>query len=323
MTIEEYKNKLNEWLESLKKDRRSENTITQYKRSLATFSAYLAANEITEITADTIEDYKSNMEKEQQENSKLPKAKLKKMQSETGERPLLSVSTINIRLKALNLFLKFAGLQDLAVKPVNDTTSNTLNDMLNEKEYYRLLEWADRLNKPKIKLIIETLAGTGIRISELEGITVESLKGRVATVNNKGKIRKVFIPKKLAKKLRQYSKDNGIKTGIIFCSRDGSKMLDQAYIRKELKAIAGKARGISLSKVHPHIFRHLFAKRYAMMPGVNPYFLPMLLGHSDSGQSVTARYIKQTDKELLKLVDELEAFYTNQPEKEKKKNAKK
>lgn len=319
MNLQEYNNSLESWFKSLRDDEKSQNTITQYKRSMATFTEFLQENNIAELDKEAVLNYKESMIKELEANRNKPKTKAKKK----GRRPLGSISTINIRLKAVNKFLKDIGEPALTVKPLKDETANVLDDMLTEKEYNRLLEWADKLGKAKIKLIVETLAGTGIRISELEGITVEALKSRVATVTNKGKTRKVFIPKGLAKKLRAYCKENGIKSGIIFCSRDGSKLLDQAFIRKEIKAITGKARGITLSKAHPHIFRHLFAKRYATMPGGNPYVLPMLLGHSDTGQSVTALYVKPTTKELLKIVDEIEAYYTIKPERKTAKKPRK
>lgn len=314
MNLKEYNESIKKWFDQLKDEERSQNTITQYRHSIDLFSDFLAVNEIDTINKDIVLDYKNSMLSELDRNKKNPKKKGKG----TGRRKLGSISTINLRLRALNKLFRDTGHHDLTVKALKDESQNVLDDMLTENEYKRLIEWADKLGKDKIRLIMETLTGTGIRISELEGITVESLKTRIATVTNKGKTRKIFIPKGLAKKLRNYCKDNEIKTGIIFCSRDGSKVLAQSYIRNEFKAIAGKARGISLSKVHPHIFRHLFAKRYANLPNANPYVLPMILGHSDKGQSVTALYVKPTAKELLKTVDELEAFYTDKPRKGKR-----
>lgn len=301
MKTKELEPTLEVWLKKLEDDEKSINTIKQYRQSLNYFIEFIKSSEIEEIDKKNVIAFKDSMLEEMERNLNNPKP---------GRVQLKSASTINTRLIALNKFLRESGAPELTVKLLKDTTSNTLDDMLTENEYRRILDWADRLGEEKIKLIIETLAGTGIRISELKAITVESLKNRTAVITSKGKTRTIFIPKQLAKKLKAYCRKNKITTGIIFHAvRDKTKIMDTALIRKEMKYVAGKARGIKLTKVHPHAFRHLFAKRYANMPGANAFILPMLLGHSDKTQGVTAIYTKPTTKELLKAVDELEAFY--------------
>lgn len=309
MKTKDLKETVGLWLEKLSEEEKAENTIRQYARSLEIFADFAEREEAEEIDKKLILSFKNEMLEALEENQKSPKP---------GRRQLKSISTVNARLIALNKFLKESGEPELRVKLLKDETSNTLDDILTEKEYQRILKWADRLGKEKIRLIIETLAGTGIRISELRAITVESLKKRTAVVTNKGKTRTIFIPKRLAKKLRAYCKKNEIESGIIFHGRDKDTLLDQAFIRKEMKKIAGKARGIKKDKVHAHAFRHLFAKRYAQMPGANAFILPMLLGHSDKTQGVTALYVKPSTRELLKEVDKLEAYYSNSNQKGKK-----
>lgn len=315
MTIKELKKARTEWIKYLIEDEKSQNTIRQYERALDVFMDYLDENKIKEIDKMTVISYKSEMLEELKQNQ------LTGAKPVDGKRPLSKLSTVNLRLRALNALFKFAGAADMAVKLEKNETKNVTDDVLNEKEIARILDFCDREQNTRMRLIIETLLGTGIRISELEAVTVESLKKRITTVTNKSKTRYIFIPKNLAKKLRQYCKDQDIKSGIIFHSRDGSKMLDQGLIRNEMKRIAGKARGISLKKVHPHVFRHCFAKRYASMPNTNAYVLPMLLGHSDSATSVTSLYTKPSTKELLKAVDDIEAYYA--PKKQTKKKRKK
>lgn len=302
MKAQDLKPNVNEWINQLIDEEKAQNTIKQYSRSLNKFIEFVESSEIDDIDKKSVIAYKDAMLEEMERNRNNP---------QRGRTQLKSISTINTRLIALNKFLKETGEPELTTKLLKDETSNTLDEMLTEKEYKRILEWADKLGKKKIKLIIETLTGTGIRISELKAITVESLKKRTAVVTNKGKTRTIFIPKQLTKKLKAFCKENDITEGIIFHGKDKSKMLDQTVIRKGMKSIAGKARGIKLDKVHAHAFRHLFAKRYANMPGANTFILPMLLGHSDKTQSVTALYTKPTTKELLKAVDDLEAYYSD------------
>lgn len=325
MKIEDLRKMIESWLNDLSKNhgsekrKKSENTIKLYTRTLNKFVEYLESEKIEEIDNDTLDSYKEAMKDEKKRNEANPKP---------GRKQLKSFSTINTRLIILNKFFKDFGYPEFTTELINDETGTTNDEILTEKEYRRILEWADKMGKEKIKLILETLVGTGIRISELEFLRVEDLKRRVFVVNNKGKVRNAFIPKQLAKKLKAYCEKNNITEGIIFHGRDKSKMLDQSVIRKEFKAIAGKARGIKKDKCHPHALRHLFAKRYSNMPGANPFILPALLGHSTKTQvttfgSVTPIYTKPSKKELLKVVDELEAYYTDKKKQLKKRVSKK
>ncbi len=309
MEKQELKPAIEKWLDKLAvQDEKSENTIKQYTRSLNKFAEFIESAGIETIDKKAVLAFKNDMLEEIERNKKNPKP---------GRTQLTKVSTVNLRLITVNKFLKESGEPDAIVKLQKTEDNNVLDDMLSEKEYNRILEWADRLGKKRIKLIIETLAGTGIRISELKAITVESLKTRTNTVTNKGKTRTIFIPKQLAKKLRNYCKENNITEGIIFHGKDKNKIINQTYFRTEIKGIAGKARGIKRDKVHAHAFRHLFAKRYANMTGANPYVLPLLLGHSTKSLPVTFNYTKPSTKELLKAVDELEAYYSNKGNKKK------
>lgn len=314
MKTSELKPAIKEWLEKLEIEKEKKpNTIKQYSRSLKLFTEFVESTGRDVIDKKTVIDFKNSMMEEIERNKRNPKP---------GRTQLTKVTTVNLRLITVNKFLRESGEPDLTVKLEETQDSNVLDDMLTENEYSRILEWADKLGKEKIKLIIETLTGTGIRISELKAITVEALKTRTNTVTNKKKTRTIFIPKQLTRKLKNYCQKNGITEGIIFHGRDKEKLLDQAFIRKEIKNIAGKARGIKKDKCHPHIFRHLFAKRYANMPGANPYILPLLLGHSTKSLPVTFNYTKPDTRELLKAVDELESHYT-QPKKTRKRKTRK
>ena len=70
----------------------------------------------------------------------------------------------------------------------------------------------------------------------------------------------VILPKELCKILKGYIRENNIKNGSLFVSRNG-KPLDRSHIWKMLKALCETA-GVSKDKVYPHSFRHLFARTY-------------------------------------------------------------
>jgi site-specific recombinase XerD len=178
--------------------------------------------------------------------------------------------------------------------------------VISETDYNRLIRIAERLGRDKIKHIMETLAKTGIRINELQYITVEAIKKGFCEVQNKGKIRDIIISRGLAKSLKVYCKNNQITEGIIFKSRYGAP-LDKAYIWRQLKHVAGQAR-VNKSKVHAHSFRHLFAKTY-LRDGGNITHLADLLGHSSL--ETTRIYTMQSKDEHRNILDKQEEMRKN------------
>lgn len=149
------------------------------------------------------------------------------------------VNTVNIKITILNAFIDFIGLDhSYKLKHLKKQQKATLENVLTQKDYERLLRIAEARNKTTMYYLMETLAEIGIRISELQYVTVEAVKKGVAVFDSKGTVeRKAFINKKLKKELLKYCNDNNITTGIIFKSRNGNP-LDEAYIYKEIQWIA-------------------------------------------------------------------------------------
>lgn len=77
----------------------------------------------------------------------------------------------------------------------------------------RLVKAAERNHNHRLNMILQTICGTGIRISELQFITVEAVKNGTVAVDCKGKNRVIFIVKKLKKKLLRYAAERHIKAG--------------------------------------------------------------------------------------------------------------
>ena len=70
---------------------------------------------------------------------------------------------------------------------------------LTKTEYIRLINTANNQGNYRLKLILETICATGIRVSELQYITVEAVKKGEALISLKGKTRYIFIVKQLRK----------------------------------------------------------------------------------------------------------------------------
>ena len=173
----------------------------------------------------------------------------------------LSIPTMNGIIGNVNKFMKFLNV-DWRIRRDRIQRQAFLppDKELTAGEYHKMLDEAMRRGNRRLAMMLETLCGTGIRVSELQFITVESLSIGRAEVLNKGKTRTILIPPALVKNLAKYSEEKAINSGPIFVTRTG-KPLDRSNIWKMLKRL-GKLVGVVARKVFPHNLRHLFARTY-------------------------------------------------------------
>ena len=131
--------------------------------------------------------------------------------------------TINGILSAINKFLTFVGQSELKVKylRIQRQLFRNSNKELTQAEYMKLLNKAQELGKGRLSLLMQTICATGIRVSELKYITIETVKAGKAEISLKGKIRTILLTGKLCKKLLKYTKGQKITSGEIFITRSG------------------------------------------------------------------------------------------------------
>ena len=129
-----------------------------------------------------------------------------------------------------------------------------------------------------MSMLIQTIGSTGIRISELKFITVESLETGRAEIYNKGKSRVVLLPVELTRLLKKYCRKSGIGTGSIFVTKHGNPM-DRSNVSKRMKQL-GREAGVDTAKIFPHNLRHLFARIFYSIEK-DVVRLMDLLGHSN------------------------------------------
>ena len=191
-----------------------------------------------------------------------------------------AVTSANSMLAAVNYFLKAVGSEDCVVKTfkVQKAAFREKERELTKAEYLRLIAAARRKGKQRLCLVMQTIGATGIRISELPFITVESLYTHQAKVCLKGKTRTVILPLKLCRELKKYAREKGIHSGSIFVTRTG-RPLDRSNILHEMKSLCDMAQVVS-SKISPHNLRHLFAVTYYNRER-DICHLADLLGHSN------------------------------------------
>lgn len=205
-----------------------------------------------------------------------------------------AVRSINSMLASLNSLFAFLCWSDCRVKSIKLQRQVYCPEEkeLTKAEYMRLVNTAKQKGNARLNLILQTICGTGIRVSELQFITVEAVKIGEASVSLKGKTRSVFIVKELRKKLLRYIAERGIKSGAIFITRTG-KPMSRTNIWREMKNLCAQA-NVNPKKVFPHNLRHLFARTFY---GIEKDIAKLadILGHSSI--NTTRIYIISTGTE--------------------------
>ncbi len=205
-----------------------------------------------------------------------------------------AVRSVNSMLASLNSLFAFLGWHELKVKTVKVQREIFCSEEkeLTKAEYERLCRAAQSRCNERLNLILQTICGTGIRVSELPFITVEAVKKGEAVVSLKGKTRTVFLVKPLQKKLLRYVSEQRIKSGAVFVTRTG-KPVNRTVIWREMKGLCEEA-GVNPQKVFPHNLRHLFARVFY---GIEKDIVKLadILGHSSI--NTTRIYIISTGAE--------------------------
>ena len=205
-----------------------------------------------------------------------------------------AVASANSMIASVNAFLRFLGLTEFQVRQfkVQKQIFRPAQKELSKAEYIRLCRTAEASGNERLSMILQTVCGTGIRISELKFITVKAVKSAGAVVSCKNKTRTVFIVRELQKKLLRYCRKNGIESGAVFVTRTG-KPMNRTNVWREMKGLCERA-GVDPGKVFPHNLRHLFAKVfYEIEKDIAK--LADILGHSSI--NTTRIYIISTGTE--------------------------
>ena len=213
-----------------------------------------------------------------------------------------SICSINSMVASVNSLLGFLGWTDCKIKflKVQRQRFSTEDKELTKKEYARLVQTARKTGNYRLALLLQTICGTGIRVSELRYITVEGVKRGSVTVSLKGKSRKVFIVKDLQRKLLQYVGKRKISSGPVFVTKNG-RPLSRTNVWREMKALCFEAK-VNSSKVFPHNLRHLFARCFY---GIEKDIAKLadILGHSSI--NTTRIYILTSDREHRQQMERL------------------
>ena len=288
-----------QFLEHLEIERgRSVKTVENYNRYLERFFAFAKVKTVSQLTEEQIREFRLYLNR--QAGTKVG-----------GRTEPMKRRTQNYYLIALRAFLKFLrkrGIEALSPERIElaKVPERSL-DLISPTELKRLL------NAPKVKTlegkrdkaILELLFSTGLRLSELCGLSIDDvdLTREEFSVRGKGeKVRVVFLSDAAKQALKDYQAARKDLDDALFvrygrkANDGGEARLQPRAVQRLLKHYAAQA-GIT-RKVTPHVIRHSFATDL-LSNGADLRSVQVLLGHANIG--TTQIYTHVTDKQLLEV----------------------
>lgn len=255
-----------------------------------------------ERSSATIQQYKHNLTEICRNLNGQPLTKTKVIEWKNFLCRQLAPATVNCILTVFNGFLQFIGRPEYKVRLLRIQRNLFFDEdrELTQKEYVRLIRAAEKEEKERLSLVIQTICSTGIRVSELKYITAEAVHTGRTEICNKGKRRLIFLPEKLCRVLKKYLQKQKITAGAVFVTRTG-KPMDRSNIWREMKGLCESA-GVEPRKVFPHNLRHLFARTfYSREKDISR--LADILGHSNV--STTRIYTAESGKIHQKKIERM------------------
>ena len=234
----------NEFRDCLWKEQWAENTIYNYCNEANRFIKFLSRKPVNDIVKTDTVNY------------------LELLKDRMNVDKTLKVSSVNLKIAAINKFLKYLHMDDFKLKVIHVHRKVFLddNEILTSDEVEIILNAAKKLKNKRLYWALRILFQTGMRISELEYVTIESLKKGFVDVYNKSGSRPIPIPEDLAKEVLKYCNEMGITTGVVIRTRN-DKRVHRTVISRAIKKLANLL-DIDERKAHPHSLRHAFARNY-------------------------------------------------------------
>jgi len=248
----------------------SKNTLSAYRSDLIHYSIWLQPKKVD-----------------------LVKAESKDILAYLSSSDSVSARTVARRLSSLRRLYEYLLREDqIKHNPVSNIDAprlgRTLPKSLTEAEVEALLNAPDTKQATGVrdKAMLELLYATGLRVSELVGLTIQqvNLRQGVVRVTGKGKKERLIPMGEEANLwLERYLSSsrseilNNVLSDAMFPSNRGKAMTRQTFwhIVKRYAKVAGVKKTLS-----PHVLRHAFAT-HLINHGADLRVVQMLLGHSD------------------------------------------
>jgi integrase/recombinase XerD len=273
------------------------NTLAAYRRDLNDY--VLSVGDITSVSTEKIRDYLASM-------------------ADQGLKP----SSAARKLSAVKQFHKF--LLDENIVTENPAAivaapraARPLPKILSEDEMLRLLSASadavasaqpkQRLRALRNQVLLELLAATGLRVSELVGLpfkTVQTKDDFLAIRGKGGRDRLVPVSDRARSTLQVYvqelTKPDAPPPKFLFPSHGRQGALTRQHFALELKSLAAAA-GLDARRISPHVLRHVFASDL-LAHGADLRAVQAMLGHADI--ATTQIYTHVQPERLIKTVEQ-------------------
>lgn len=210
-------------------------------------------------------------------------------------------ATVNLRILSINKYLNAIGLGKLQLKSIKLQRESFLDRIISKEDYLRFKRSLRKEADQRWYFIVWFLAATGARISELTRFKVEHVRaGYVDLYSKGGRLRRLYFPETLQAEALQWLEEGERGEGYLFLNSRGTPLTPRG-ISLRLKGLAKKYE-IDPGLVHPHAFRHLFAKNF-LQKNNNIALLADLLGHSSI--ETTRIYLQQSSREQGKMMNRI------------------
>ncbi len=217
-----------------------------------------------------------------------------------------SKASVYLYIRALQSLFDFLEIKDLG--PLNPPKrAQKVPNYLVEQEVSKML---GSCRNSKERLIVELLAYTGVRVSELCSIRINDIDLENKSLKIRGgkgdKDRLVIFSEKIIPDIKKYlleRKENKIKSEFLFPTNK-SRRISSVTVERIIRNAAKRA-GIN-KKVTPHVLRHTFATTL-LRNGADIRIIQILLGHASI--STTQIYTHVDDGSLRRSYEKYAPSY--------------
>ena len=202
------------------------------------------------------------------------------------------IKTVNLRIQAINTYLKYLKRDCLKLSLLKLQQKNFLENVISEADYEYFKKCLKTDKNYYWYFVIRFITATGARVSVKIGYFDLYSKG--------GKLRRIYIPSKLQKEALKWFESIDLTNGFIFKNKYGNRITTRG-IEIELKKLGIKY-GLNPKVIYPHSFRHRFAKSF--LDKFNDIsLLADLMGHESI--ETTRIYLRRTSTEQQEIVNKI------------------
>ena len=209
--------------------------------------------------------------------------------------------TVNLRIQGINKYLEFIKKDKDKLKFVKIQQKTYLENVISNADYEFFKNQLKKDKNLDWYFVVRFLGATGARVSELVQIKVEHVKlGYIDLYTKGGKIRRIYIAKRLQTEALKWLESKNKESGYIFCNKRGERLTTRG-VAHQLKELAIKYK-MNPNVVYPHSFRHRFAKNF--LDKYNDLaLLADLMGHESI--ETTRIYLRRTSEEQQEIVNKV------------------